>query len=48
MLRGDEQLGVSRHTDAGLLTILYQDENYKEVGLEVYTGSKQDAGDGEW
>ena len=40
-------LGVSRHTDAGGLTLLMQD--YEGVsGLEVYSGSKEDAGDGEW
>jgi isopenicillin N synthase-like dioxygenase len=41
----DERLGVSRHTDAGALTILMQD---RTPGLEVYSGSKQDFNDGEW
>ena len=40
-------LGVSRHTDAGFLTILLQDDA-AEDGLEVYSGTRQDAGDGEW
>jgi len=40
-----EHLGISRHTDAGLLTILHQDS---VSALEVYTGTKQDAGDGNW
>jgi isopenicillin N synthase-like dioxygenase len=38
-------LGVSRHTDAGVLTLLLQDS---VSALEVYSGSKQDFGDGEW
>lgn len=38
-------LGVSRHTDAGALTVLLQDQ---VRGLEVYTGSKQDFADGRW
>ena len=37
-------LGISRHTDAGVLTLLLQDS---QPGLEVYTGSNQDFGDGE-
>jgi len=41
----EEKLGVSRHTDAGALTILMQDMN---SALEVYSGSKQDFNDGEW
>lgn len=41
----EEKLGVSRHTDAGALTILMQDSN---SALEVYSGSKQDFNDGEW
>jgi len=41
----EENLGVSRHTDAGALTILMQDMN---SALEVYSGSKQDFNDGEW
>jgi len=40
----DEVFGVSRHTDAGFLTVLLQDV----PGLEVYTGTKQDANDGFW
>jgi isopenicillin N synthase-like dioxygenase len=42
-----EKLGISRHTDAGVLTILWQDPRYFGA-LEVYSGSKQDANDGEW
>ena len=38
-------LGISRHTDAGVLTLLLQDMN---SALEVYSGSKEDRGDGEW
>ena len=38
-------LGISRHTDAGILTLLLQDMN---SALEVYSGSKEDRGDGEW
>lgn len=45
---GEVKLGVNRHTDAGILTILLQDPYYKEDALEVYSGSKQDYGDGEW
>lgn len=52
-------LGISRHTDAGVLTVLLQHQSipsqYKanngsitRSALEVYTGSKQDNGDGEW
>lgn len=37
--------GVSRHTDAGVLTVLLQDEH---SGLEAYSGSKEDFSDGEW
>ena len=37
--------GISRHTDAGALTILLQDE---VEGLEVYSGSKQENEDGHW
>lgn len=40
-------LGISRHTDAGGLTLLMQDFSGVS-GLEVYSGSKEDAGDGEW
>ena len=39
------KLGISRHTDAGALTLLLQDE---VPALEVYSGTKQDNGDGEW
>lgn len=39
-----EELGISRHTDAGALTILWQDS----PGLQVYSGTKQDNLDGEW
>lgn len=43
---GDETaLGVSRHTDAGALTVLLQDS---VSALEVYSGTKKDAGDGKW
>lgn len=38
-------LGISRHTDAGVLTLLLQDSN---AALEVYSGSKEDHGDGIW
>lgn len=38
------RLGISRHTDAGVLTLLLQEDK----GLEVYSGSKQDNNDGEW
>ena len=37
-------LGISRHTDAGGLTILWQDS----PGLQVYSGTKQDRNDGKW
>ena len=40
-----ESLGISRHTDAGVLTLLLQDTN---SALEVYSGSKEDHGDGVW
>lgn len=39
-----KQLGISRHTDAGALTMLWQDG----PGLEVYSGSKEDKKDGSW
>ena len=39
------QLGISRHTDAGALTVLLQDE---VASLQVYSGTKEDNGDGEW
>ena len=38
-------LGVSRHTDAGVLTLLLQDS---VSALEVYTGTKEDNNDGDW
>ena len=38
-------LGISRHTDAGVLTLLRQDT---VSGLQVYSGTKQDQGDGVW
>jgi isopenicillin N synthase-like dioxygenase len=38
------KLGISRHTDAGVLTLLLQDQ----AGLEVYSGSKEDNHDGIW
>jgi isopenicillin N synthase-like dioxygenase len=37
--------GVSRHTDAGVLTLLLQDS---VSALEVYSGSKEDNNDGVW
>ena len=40
-----ESLGISRHTDAGVLTLLLQDTN---SALEVYSGSKEDHGDWAW
>lgn len=39
-----KQFGVSRHTDAGAITLLYQGGS----GLQVYSGSKEDFGDGQW
>jgi len=42
---GATQLGVSRHTDAGVLTLLLQDTH---SALEVYSGTKEDNGDGAW
>lgn len=44
-IESTEILGVSRHTDAGALTVLLQDS---VSALEVYTGSKQDFSDGTW
>lgn len=44
-LHAASDLGISRHTDAGLLTVLAQDA---VAGLEVYSGSKEEAQDGEW
>uniref|UniRef100_A0A7S2G393 Fe2OG dioxygenase domain-containing protein n=1 Tax=Octactis speculum TaxID=3111310 RepID=A0A7S2G393_9STRA len=40
-----EVLGISRHTDAGGLTVLRQDE---VNSLQVYSGTKEDNADGEW
>lgn len=40
-----DKLGISRHTDAGILTLLLQDV---VPALEVYSGTKQDFNDGEW
>ena len=42
---GTPLLGISRHTDAGVLTVLLQDD---VSSLQVYSGSKQDADDGVW
>jgi len=39
------QLCISRHTDAGALTVLRQGD---VESLQVYTGSKEDNGDGQW
>eukprot|EP01031_Cornospumella_fuschlensis_P027231 gene27231-32898_t len=41
----EQQLGVGRHTDAGGLTVLLQDEH---SGLQVYSGTKEINGDGFW
>jgi isopenicillin N synthase-like dioxygenase len=41
----DLVLGINRHTDAGVLTLLHQDSN---SALEVYSGSKEDNNDGVW
>lgn len=41
----ENQLGVGRHTDAGGLTVLLQDE---QGGLQVYSGTKEINGDGFW
>jgi len=38
-------LGISRHTDAGALTLLWQEPDV--VSLQVYSGYKEDAKDGE-
>lgn len=42
----DSRLGISRHTDAGVLTVLWQDPSYP--ALEVFSGSKEHFEDGEW
>lgn len=42
----DAGLGISRHTDAGVLTVLWQDPMYP--ALEVYSGSKEHFDDGQW
>lgn len=42
----NERLGISRHTDAGAITLLLQD--LKVSSLEVYSGTKQDEGNGKW
>lgn len=38
------KLGISRHTDSGIFTLLLQDV----AGLEVYSGTKEDNNDGIW
>lgn len=40
-----DNLGISRHTDAGMLTLLIQNN---VSALQVYSGTKEDAGDGKW
>ena len=42
----ESRLGISRHTDAGVLTVLYQDPIVSS--LEVYSGTKQINDDGKW
>ena len=42
----DGTLGISRHTDAGVLTLLWQEPGV--ASLQVYSGYKEDHGDGEW
>lgn len=39
-------LGISRHTDAGALTLLWQEPGVSS--LQVYSGYKEDRGDGAW
>jgi isopenicillin N synthase-like dioxygenase len=39
-------LGISRHTDAGVLSILWQDPYHSQ--LEMYSGSKESNHDGTW
>lgn len=39
-------LGISRHTDAGFLTVLLQDDRVH--ALQVYSGSRENNNDGEW
>jgi isopenicillin N synthase-like dioxygenase len=42
----DSTLGISRHTDAGALTLLLQDQSVNS--LQVYSGTKEDHQDGRW
>jgi isopenicillin N synthase-like dioxygenase len=44
---GESTLGVSRHTDAGFLTVLLQDDEADDA-LEVYSGSREKNMDGSW
>jgi len=44
---GEATLGVSRHSDAGFLTVLLQDDDADD-GLEVYSGSREKNKDGSW
>ena len=43
--RDESGLGISRHTDAGALTVLWQEG---PPALQVYSGSKEDNADGSW